>query len=289
VLRLSIPVRQALSRLTLPVLAALSFGLILIGKADVVVEQYLRARLSDVVAPVFGAVAGSIEAMRSDLGDVAGLWSLRTENQQLREENQRLLRWQAVAMALDAENTQLKATLHWRGDASESFVTEPVVADTGGVYARSVLISTGPNSPVAKGQIALDAGGLVGRVTEVGARSARILLITDLNSRVPVILADSRGHALLLGTNGPRPRLMYWESGDAPKEGEQVVTSAEAGAFPAGLPVGQAHYIGPNQVELIPDADLDRLELVRVVDYGVTDMAAPALPQLAVPAKGATK
>jgi len=280
VIRLSIPVRQALSRLTLPVLAALSFGLILIGKADVVVEQYLRAKLSDVLAPVYGVVAGPIEAMRSEIGDVAGLWSLRVQNQQLREENQRLLRWQAVAIALDAENSKLKATLHWRGDASESFVTEPVVADTGGVYARSVLISTGPNSPIAKGQIALDSGGLVGRVTEVGARSARILLITDLNSRVPVTLADSRGHALLLGTNGPRPRLMYWEDGDAPKEGEQVVTSAEAGAYPAGLPVGQAHYIGANAVELIPDADLERLEVVRVVNYSVTDMAPPEQPAL---------
>ena len=286
-IRLSIPVRQALGRLTLPVLAALSFGLILIGKADVVAEQYLRARLSDVLAPIYGIAAGPVEAARNEIADVTGLWSLRAENQRLRTENQRLLRWQAVAMALDAENTKLKATLHWTSDSSESFVTVPVVADTGGVYARSVLISTGPNSPIAKGQIALDAGGLVGRVTEVGARSARILLITDLNSRVPVMLSDNRGHALLLGNNGPRPRLMYWEDGGAPKEGEQVVTSAEVGAYPAGLPVGQAHYIGPNQVELIPDADLARLELVRVVNYGVTQMAPPDGPH--VPAKAAGK
>ncbi len=275
-IRLSIPVRQAISRLTLPVLAIVSFGLILIGKADVVAGQFLSEKLGDVVAPLYGLVQAPLADARREVADVAGLWRLRTQNQQLRDENQRLLRWQAVAIALDAENTKLKATLHWTGDTEESFVTVPVVADNGGVYARSVLISTGPNSPVAKGQIALDAGGLVGRVTEVGARSARVLLITDLNSRVPVTLADSRGHALLLGTNGPRPRLMYWEDGDAPKEGEQVVTSAEAGAYPAGLPVGQAHYLQPGEVEVIPDADLERLELVRVVNYAVTNMVPPA-------------
>ncbi len=283
-IRLSIPFRQALARLTLPVLAILAFGLILIGKADVVIEQYLSARLSDVLAPLYDVVSAPLDAARAEMTDVAGLWSLRKENRRLRAENQQLRRWQAVAMALDAENSQLKATLHWSNNTTEKFVTVPVVADNGGVYARSVLVSTGPHSPIAPGQIVLDAGGLVGRVIEVGSRSARILLITDLNSRVPVTLADSRGHAMLLGNNGPRPRLMYWEDGDAPKEGEQVVTSAEAGAYPAGLPVGSVHYIGPGEAELIPDADLSRLELVRVVDYGVTDMLPPETPHPAVKA-----
>jgi rod shape-determining protein MreC len=284
VIRLSIPFRQALARLTLPVLAVLAFGLILIGKADVVIEQYLSAKLSDVLAPLYGVVAAPLDAARAEMTDVAGLWSLRKENRRLRAENQQLRRWQAVAMALDAENNRLKVTSRWSNDAAEKFVTVPVVADNGGVYARSVLVSTGPHSPIAAGQIALDTGGLVGRVIEVGSRSARILLITDLNSRVPVTLADSRGHAMLLGNNGPRPRLMYWEDGDAPKEGEQVVTSAEAGAYPAGLPVGSVHYISVGEAELIPDADLSRLELVRVVDYGVTDMLPPETPHPAVKA-----
>ena len=85
-IRLSIPVRQALGRLTLPVLAALSFGLILIGKADVVAEQYLRARLSDVLAPIYGIAAGPVEAARNEIADVTGLWSLRAENQRLTRE-----------------------------------------------------------------------------------------------------------------------------------------------------------------------------------------------------------
>ncbi len=91
---------------------------------------------------------------------------------------------------------------------------------------------------MTRGQIALDESGLVGRVTELGARSARVLLITDMNSRIPVTLENSRARAILVGTNGPRPRLMYWPEGVMPAEGERVVTSAEAGAFPAGLPVG---------------------------------------------------
>ena len=97
------------------------------------------------------------------------------------EHDERLRRWQEVALALDQENQTLKSELHWMPDPAPSFVTARVVADAGGVYARAVLLSVGPHHPVAKGQIALDDRGLVGRVTEVGARSARVLLITDIN------------------------------------------------------------------------------------------------------------
>ena len=127
----------------------------------------------------------------------------------------------------------MKAALRWIPDPSASYVTARVVADAGGVYAKAVLLSLGPNHGLRKGQIALDERGLVGRITEVGSRTARVLLITDMNSKVPVILESSRAHAILAGTNGAWPRLLYWSEGTVPKDGERVVTSAEADAVPS--------------------------------------------------------
>ena len=88
-----------------------------------------------------------------------------------------------------------------------------------------------------KGQIALDERGLVGRITEVGSRTARVLLITDMNSRVPVILESSRSHAILAGTNGPWPRLLYLVRGHCPQGRRAGRHSAEAG-LPPYPPVG---------------------------------------------------
>jgi rod shape-determining protein MreC len=277
-IRLSIQARQALAKLTLPVLMVAAFGLMLLGKADTLLAERARIALSDTLAPIYAVLAeplGSIKSMVTEAGD---LWNLRAENDRLRDENERLRRWQSVALALDAENQRLKASLRWIPDPTASFVTARVVADAGGLYAKAVLLSVGPNHGIRKGEIALDERGLVGRVTEVGARTARVLLITDLNSRIPVILESSRAHAILTGTNGPRPRLMFWPEGMPPQEGERIVTSAEANAFPANLPIGTVHYTSSGAAEVEPAAMLQRLEVVRIFDYGLTGLAAPEPP-----------
>ena len=272
-IRLSIPVRQALSKLTLPVLIA--FALMLLGKADAVLAERARMAVADALSPIYAVLAEPIASAHRVLDSGRQLLRAQDENVRLRAENERLHRWEAVALALDAQNVTLKANLHWVPEPTPQYVTAPVLADAGGVYARAVLLAVGPNHGVTKGQIALDSQGLVGRVTEVGTRSVRVLLLTDINSRVPVTLENSRARAMLVGTNGAHPRLMYWPEGVQPTEGERVVTSAEANAFPAGLPVGVVHYNANNVPEVATDARLDRLEVVRVFDYGLTGLATP--------------
>ena len=121
-------------------------------------------------------------------------------------------------------------------------MTARVVADAGGVYARAVLLAVGPEHGIRKGEIALDERGLVGRVTEVGARTARVLLITDLNSRIPVMLENSRARAIMIGTNGPRPRLALLAGGRAAGRGRARGDERRGQRLPADLPVGTVHY-----------------------------------------------
>ncbi len=274
-IRLSVPLRQALAKLTLPVFIVASFALMLLGKADALLAERARMAVADALSPIYAALAEPLSGVHRGIDGLRNLATVYDDNARLREENERLRRWQSVALVLDAENVSLKSQLRWIPDPAPSYVTARVVADAGGVYARAVLLSLGPNHSVAKGQIALDDRGLVGRVTELGARSARVLLLTDMNSRVPVILENSRARAILAGTNGARPRLMYWAEGVQPAEGERVVTSAEANTFPPGLPVGVVRYSASNVPEVLPLARLDRLEVVRLFDYGLRGVVPP--------------
>ena len=274
-IRPSIQTRHALARLTLPLMVIAAFGLMLVGKVDTVIVERARIAVYDASVPIYAALAEPIAHINQTVAEIAGLWGLRDENARLREENDQLRRWQAIALTLDAENRRLKTALRWIPDPEASYVTARVVADVGGVYAKAVLLSVGPNHGLRKGEIALDERGLVGRITEVGSRTARVLLITDMNSRVPVILEGSRAHAILAGTNGPWPRLLYWSEGTVPKEGERVVTSAEANAFPANLPVGTVRYNANGVPEIEPDARLRSLDIVRIFDYGMSGFAPP--------------
>ncbi|TCZ59892.1 rod shape-determining protein MreC [Roseicella aquatilis] len=277
-IRISIQLRQSLARLTLPVLIAAAFGTMLLGKADVVVVERARMGLADALAPIWSALQRPVAAARAAVRDLSDLAELRQENARLREENARLLGWQNLARTLEAENALLRRQVAFVPEGSPGFTTARVVADGGGTYARAVLLSAGPHHLVRKGQVALDDRGLVGRVTEVGSRSARVLLVTDMNSRIPVMLEGNRARAIMVGNNGSRPRLLHWPPGTPPQEGDRVVTSAEANAFPTGLPIGVVRLTGTGAPEVELFARLDRLEMLRLFDYAVNGLPSPDPP-----------
>lgn len=274
-IRLSIPLRQALARLSLPVLIAAAFGTMLLGRADPLLVERTRMTLADALAPIWAAVQEPVTAVRSGVGEAQALWNVRAENARLIEENERLRRWQATALALEAENALLRRQLSWVPDPAPQFRTARVVADAGGTYARAVLLATGPQHNIRKGQIALDERGFVGRVTEVGSRSARVLLATDINSRIPVTMEGSRARAIMAGNNAARPRLQHWPEGIIPREGDRVVTSAQAGAFPSGLPVGVVRWSESGAVEVELFAQFDRLDVLRLFDFGLSGILPP--------------
>ena len=283
--RLSIQLRQALAKLTLPLLIGLACGVMLLGQVDRRLAEQARVAVADAVAPLYALLAGPIDDVRGLAREAGGLVALAGENERLRDENVRLRRWYEVAMALAAENATLKANLNWLPDPAPSFVTARAVADASGIYGRSILLSvapellSGPAGPrIVKGMVAIDAGGLVGRVTEVGSRSARVMLIDDMTSRVPVMLESSHASAIVAGTNSASPRLTDYPEDVHPEEGERVVTSSVADAFPAGLPVGTVHYLGPNLPVVEPYADLDHVSMVRLFDYGLAGITAPEAP-----------
>ena len=263
------------SRPTLPLLLALCCGLLVLSQVDRPATVRLRAAAADRVAPFYALLGRPIEAMRDLSIELRAAVDLAGENRRLRAQNDELRRWYGVAMALSAENRTLKANLHWLPDPLPHFVTAHVVADTGGIYGRAVLLAAGTDQGLRKDEVALDADGLVGRVTELGARSARVLLITDLASHVPVTLDGSHVSAMLVGGNAPMPRLMYYPEGVHPEEGERVVTSSEADAYPAGLPVGIVHYLSPHEPVVLPAARLDQVDVVRIFDYGRSVVAPP--------------
>lgn len=266
-LRLSMPVRSALSRLTLPVMLLASLALLLAGRADRNLGVFLRVQMDDALAPLYRAAAVPVQELASGRGAMGSWFRLRAENAGLKVQNRQLRRWRAVALALEAQNEALKKQLHYVPTPTPGFFTARVIADLGGLYARSVLVTIPAHPGTVMNAIAMDGSGVVGRVVEAGSRSARVLLITDLNSKVPVSIGESGERAIMIGQNSSSPRLLYWTPGKPPREGAIVLTSAVGGVFPDGLPVGIVHYQSRNDPVVVPFAAMNSLRVLRIFEY----------------------
>jgi rod shape-determining protein MreC len=267
--KLASPIKAWAQRFAVLLLLGASFGLMLLGKADVVMIERARTAVMDSIAPVLDAASRPVSTVAELLNEGKELAQLRAENAALREENARLEHWRTVAHRLEAENEALAQLLNMAPKPDTNYVTGRVVADSGGAFARSVLINAGTEQDVAKGQAAMTGDGLAGRVAEVGATSARILLLTDINSRIPVVIQSTRQRAILAGDNTEMPHMRYLPEEASVSRGQRVVTSGHGGVFPPGLPVGRVVKVSEKDIRVQPYVDWDKLEYLRVVDYGL--------------------
>ncbi|MGH6719050.1 MAG: rod shape-determining protein MreC, partial [Alphaproteobacteria bacterium] len=206
------------------------------------------------------------------------------DNARLRDENASLLQWRDTARRLAGENEDLRAFARVVPDARSSFVTARVVATSGGTFVHTLLIGAGAEQGVETGQAVIAPEGLVGRIVEVGNHTARVLLLTDLNSRVPVRLESSRDRAILAGDNSRRLRLQFLPEQAVVAVDDRVVTSGEGGLIPPGLPAGVVTDWTGGVALVRPLVDAQRLEFVTVLDYTVpgalpeTREAGPLVP-----------
>jgi rod shape-determining protein MreC len=266
--RLAVPLKALVDRFAFGTLIVASIALLIVGKADVRILEAVNTRISDVLAPALEVVVQPINASRRMAQTIGELVALRAENVRLREQNERLLEWQSVARQLALENAALRQLLSANAeDEHPTAVTARVVADAGGPFVQTVIVNAGADQGVAKGMAAVNERGLVGRVIEVGRRSARILLLTDFNSRVPVMVEPSRDQAILAGDNSREPTLTFLPLNPRLSVGDRVVTSGRGGVLPPGLAVGVVSQIDEHKVAVRPLVDWDRLAYLRLLEY----------------------
>lgn len=252
--------------------------------------ERMRMALIDWVTPTVELTARPVSAVSHMVEDFENFTRVYEQNKTLRREVQRMRSWREAAQQLERENAQLRALNNLKLAPRVGFVAGEVIADSGGPFAQSVLLNIGARDGVTDGAAAVDGDGLVGRVVGVGDRAARLLLLTDFNSRVPVKVLPSGRRAILTGENDDAPRLSFLDATTGVAAGDRVVTSGDGGIFPPELPVGVVAVLGDYGARVQISADYERLEFVRVLRYrpstrietpgGLVLPEASALPQV---------
>ena len=266
--RLARSLRGFGARFALAISAILALALFIFSQVSPAPLERLRSAADGVLAPIIYVVNLPVRVVEDVViwgQDVAFLYR---ENIRLREENQRLMDWQLAAQRLATENNRLKALLEVNDMQATPVATARIIGQSAGNYVRTVLINAGQIAGVAPGHVAADRTGVLGRVITVSPTTARVLLLTDLNSRIPVKVLPADVNAILAGDNLDQPALTFLPAGSQIAAGDWVVTTSHGGIFPPDMPVGRVALTpkgGKPRVML--SADLTRLDYVRILAF----------------------
>ncbi len=225
-----------------------------------------RTATSDFFYPMLNTVVQPVQYAAEFVRNATGLAELQAENIRLQKENDRLREWYQAALVLEAENKSLRNLMNVKLEPHNKYISARVLTDYGQTFARSLMVGAGHNDGVRKGQSVISGDGLVGRIIDVGERTSRILLVTDYNSRIPILIENTSRHAIMTGGNEAMPTLRHLPPDYEITEGARIITSGLGGMFPYGIPVGRVTYSenGNRSIKLF--ADTDHMTFVRIVD-----------------------
>ena len=264
-------------------------GIFLVWRIDSPRVERFRLAVIDRVVPSFDWAMAPVTGMANLISDFQSYQQLAAQNGDLRRELQQMKAWQEAAPQLEQENAKLLGLNNVRLDPELTYITGVVLTDSGSPFRQSVLLNVGARDGLVDGWSTMDGIGLVGRISGVGEKTARVILLTDTSSRIPITIQPSGQHAILGGDNTLNPPIEFLENADLVRPGDRVVTSGDGGVFPADLLVGQVALGNDRRLRVRLSADYERLEFLRVLrsrpNDGITDpgsLLAPAdAPQTA--------
>ncbi len=275
---------RPLRRLLVALLVLALLGLFALWRIDSPRVERFRAALVDRVVPSFDWAMAPVTKAAGMIEQFQSYASLYEQNQDLRRELQQMKAWKEAALQLEQQNARLLDLNQVRLDPKLTHVTGQVLADSGSPFRQSVLINVGARDGIVDGWATMDGIGLVGRISGVGERTARVILLTDTNSRIPVTVQPSGQRGLLSGDNSALPPLEFLEQPDEVRPGDRVISSGDGGMFPAGLLVGQVVMGNDRRLRVSLSADYQRLVFLRVLRSHeltpITDAGALVAPPM---------
>lgn len=240
-------------------------ALVVLGKNGNPYVNRLSTQTMEVVAPVLSVAASPFEALGETLGGLKNWATTYDQNQKLKAENRTLLQWQAQAKALEAENQQLRALMKVVPDAGQHFVSARFVSGLGNAYSNSAIIHAGSGQDVQRNQAVVSESGLIGRTIDVSKNHSRVMLLSDVNSRIPVMNERTRDKMIMVGKGDAQPILSYISASHQMLPGDRLITSGDGNLLPQGIAVGTITSLDAKNPTAQLFADPQAAEYVSIV------------------------
>ena len=250
-------------KFSLFVLVVVSILLIFIETIETKPLNFFRSFIKDAIYR--GSLIASVPSKGFDsftnfIGEHANVYK---NYQRLKEENTELKNNISKSDFLELENNQLRKLIEEQVSSSSNFTSARVMLDKQSPYLNSYIINIGSNKNVKNGMAVLNGKNFIGRIVDVNFFSSRVLLVSDLNSKIPVITAPSTYHAILSGHGKQLPTLEYLPENHNIENGDKIYTSGKEGIFTPGIPIGEAK-IEDNSIKVLLFSDLGQISFVNV-------------------------
>jgi len=219
------------------------------------------------------------------VGSVDELFTIYQENLRLKDENARLRQWRNVAVVMQDRVTRYQSLLHAVPDLGIDSVLARVIGRASRPFLETMILDAGSANNIKPGQAVVDARGMIGRIYLAGSHTSWVILLTDLNSRIPVSVSPGNRQAIMVGDNTAMPSLDTLSQIVTLRAGDQIVSSGDGGLLPPGLPIGTVvEQDGKYRVALLADAASS--EDVEVLAFRKPPEQLPATVQLPSEAAG---
>ena len=265
--------------------------------------RLIRLWAVELISPLQRIGSWAIQGVEHGWGGYIGLRRAREENEVLRSELDRLKVRNAELEGRALEADRLATLLNFRtAHAEVPMLAASVIGASPDPGSQVMYINRGSRDGLRRDMGVITPDGVVGKILAVYPDTSQVLLMSDKESGVGALLADTRTQGPIKGTGEPQVSMEYVSNDEKVSVGEAVLTSGQDRIFPKDLPIGTVAEVAPDRkmpfmrIRVKPAAHLDRLEEVLVLatrqelnlkkepDAVTGPKVSPAAPAAGVPA-----
>ena len=260
-----------MKKISLSVILGISFVMFTLDNFRPKTLDVIRSSILMTISPAIEAASAPMHLIGGMSVYFKGIEGIYSENKRLSIENDSLLDYKNLYLSTRQENQELRNLLNYNKRLEKTFNIARIISDTGGTYARTLLLNAGEVDDVYDGLGVMTSKGLLGRTVNSRYNTTRVLLLSDINSEIPVVIEDIKEYGILAGNLNDYPILKFTRGMNNIKRGQRVLTSGHGGVFPLGIEIGEVVSTIRGLIKVRLYADINDSSYVRIVKYKYTN------------------
>jgi rod shape-determining protein MreC len=240
---------------------------LILGSLNFKVINYVKIGINEIVYRSSFIVSGPENFIKDNYFIVKNHLNLYNENEQNKSELKNLRAKDLLNEFIILENKRLQNIVDDYLIKSDAIIAK-VLSDKGSPFLKSIIINKGSKHNINLGMVVMDGEYLVGKVVEVNYLSSRVLLLSDLNSKIPVIIEPNEVFSILSGTGKENGVIQYSKKYEDIKSGSIIYTSGDGNLFKGGIPIGKINNNDLSEEKKVEFfSDFSQLRFVKIFSY----------------------